>query len=490
MGLENLIKFLDEMMVSYNEEIDKENQKIKEIGKFQEIIMNIKDDPYLLYTSNGDRFVDVLGLDRQKLSVLKTIYDAFLKYGKDVIPQIAMVEEQTERIQQELSVKVGVLSDVIAKRQENILLLEGCEKLSNEVKDKNSYISEIDTLLRILNGSNFDLNQKMAVLRDVNERNTLIQEKKTVKLERIQERLKKLEPEKMPELEPEIIQPEKEDSIFIKTAKTLREKLEKDFGEMALKNLVAVSNLFKECKSVDELEELLNGWEHSIGSSYEDIVDGIISLKNIELLELKDAFGEDSNDIEDEINLINSQLEILNNYKEKDNLEKNVEEIDISSNEYERAISEYDSDLTKYKTQVLFLNNTVGKDIDSIKDMETLSDLFILLEKLKKGESTYKLMSNFKIRELKPTKLGRQARVRYDVIDENTVVILQVIEKKADKTRGEVDSLKRRAKQIPRFKSQMAKVDGRDEIYANSQTHFDKLYGIVSKTASNKLGGV
>ena len=42
MDFEMLIKLLDEKMISLNEDLLKEEKKIKEIGKFQDIIRRIK----------------------------------------------------------------------------------------------------------------------------------------------------------------------------------------------------------------------------------------------------------------------------------------------------------------------------------------------------------------------------------------------------------------------------------------------------------------
>lgn len=474
MDFEMLIKLLNDKMVSLEEDLAKEEKKIDEIGKFQDIIRRIKEDPFVLYTPGGEGFIKVLGLDEKKMLSLRTIYDGYLKYGREAIPQISVVEETTEKIKKDLESKIFFLSDVIAKHQGNVLVFEGYKKLNDEVLGEDSYISQIDTLVDLLNTSELSMEERVRILSLVNSRNVIIQSKKKEEL-----------------LKEEVVESGNE-SHYAKAILAMRNELENTYGEDSLKHLEVVSNLLNNCSNSEEIEEVLTGWDYSLGISYSKIIDAVIMLKNIEILDLKDTFGEEDLDAKEEINSINEQIEVLSSYKDSIEMDRDAVVVDTTSNmnEYERAIYEYNPDPLSYPNRVFFLNNAVGRDIDSIRDKETLQDLFVLMENLKKGNVQPKTLSDTSAKEIKPFKRGRQARIRYDVLDDNVCVIVQIIERKSDKCRGEQQTLKLRQKEVPLLEERMKDSSFVSELVNVTKVHSEKLLSLITKGSTSKVGGV
>lgn len=474
MDFDILTNLLNNKMVSLEEELAKEEKKIREIGKFQEIIRRIKEDPFILYTPSGEGFIKLLGLDEKKMLSLRTIYDGYLKYGREAIPQISVVEENTEGIKKDLESKIFFLSDVVAKHQGNVLVFEGYRKLNEEVSSEDSYISQIDTLVDLLNTSELSIEERVRILSLVNARNVIIQTKKKEEV-----------------LKESLVESEKE-SNYATAISAMRNELENNYGEDSLKHLEVVSNLLNNCSSSLEVEEILSGWDYSLGISYSKIIDGVIMLKNIEILELKETFGEEDVDAKEEINSINEQIAVLTSYKDSIEMDREAVVVDTTSNmnEYEKAIYEYNPDPLSYPNRVFFLNNAVGRDIDSIRDKETLQDLFVLMENLKKGNVQPKTLSDTSAKEIKPFKRGRQARIRYDVLDDNVCVIVQIIERKSDKCRGEQQTLKLRQKEVPALEERMKDPEFVSELVNVTKVHSEKLLSLITKSSTNKVGGV
>lgn len=473
MGLEALKSILDKKLISLNEELEKEQKQIEDIGKFQEIVRAIKENPYILYTSEGERYVKVLGLDENNISTLKKIYDGYLLLGREAIPQISIVEDTTKKIQVNLEEKVCFLSDVVAKHQGNVIVCEGYNLLSQELASDDIYVTQISTLRSLLSSSNLSEVEQNGILMEIIARNNAIHKSKKVELEQ------KLE--------------ESNESHYSKAISAMRNELESTFGVDSLKYLETIAGLLKNCRDEKKVEEVLSGWDYSLGTSYSEIIDGIITLKNIDILELQDMFGEDDEEVKEEVLLINSQIGVLNSYKDSIALDRDAVVIDVTSdmNEYERAIHEYNSDPLTYLNHVFFLNNAVGRDIDSIRDKETLQDLFLLMENLKKGNVQPKTLSDTNVKEIKPSKKGRQARIRYTVLDDNVCVVLQILERKSDKCRGEQQTLKIRQKEIPSFVDNLNNNPSVVEDLANvTRVHSDKLLSLVTKISTSKVGGV
>ena len=478
MGLDLLKKLLDDRLVSLDEELKKEEKRIQDIAKVQDVVRRIEDDPYILYTSNGEELVKFLGLDSTKIETFRKIYEGYLVYGRSAIPQISLVEEETVVIKKDLESKICFLSDVIAKHQGNVLLCKGYKALSLQVLNEESYITQIDVLIDLLNSSNLTIEEKNDIKRHINARNIMVQ--KSLMANDIKE---------------EVVDDSEASLVVSDNANKIAElsaQLDSIFGVEALTHLKTIAELLNDCDSVGDIENLLAGWQYSFGDSYSQIVDGVIILKSIEILELKDAFGEENEEILEEVAMLDEQITILSDYKNSIEMEKNADCIDTSvgMNEYERAIFEYNPDPFSYPVRVFFLNNAVGRDIDSIKDKETLQDLFLLLENLKKGNAQPKNLTDVGVKSLKPSKRGRQARIRYVPLEDNVCVIVQVMEKKADNSRADKKTLSLRVKEVNDLERRMVKDSTVIEDLSDvTMVHSDKLMSLITKTSTNKIGG-
>jgi len=111
---------------------------------------------------------------------------------------------------------------------------------------------------------------------------------------------------------------------------------------------------------------------------------------------------------------------------------------------------------------------------------------------MKKGSFQSKNFISFEdVREVKPTKKGRQARIRYVALDSNTFVILQAIGSKSNKYRGEIQTLKSRHKEFYTLSKNLKKDDATLDNLANlTKLHSEKLVSMISNTHTNKVGGI
>lgn len=476
MGLDALKSILDKKLVSLTEELEEEKRQIDGIANLQETIRVIKENPYILCTSEGEKYIKLLGLEKYNIPTLKKIYDGYVLLGREAIPQISIVEDTMGNIVANLEQKVCFLSDLIVKHQASVIVCEDYKNLSVELSSEESYVTQFGALRSLLESSDLSLEDKNGILKEIIDRNNAIHRKRILEVE-----ARKREIEASNE------------SHYSKAISVMRNELETTFGVDSLKYLESISKLLDNCSSASEIESVLEGWDYSLGRSYCDIIDGVITLKNIDILDLQDTFGEDDQDVRDEVTSIKEQISVLSSYRDSITMDRDAEKVDtpVMMNEYEKAIHEYNDDPLSYPNRVFFLNNAVGRDIDGIKDKETLQDLFLLLENLKKGNVQAKTLSDFGAREIKPSKRGRQARIRYAVLDDNVCVILQILERKSDKSRGEQQTLKLRQKEVVGFARELNSNPAFvDDLVDITRVHSEKLLSLVTKTATNKVGGV
>lgn len=476
MAFDRVIKILDEEIEKLAIDAINEEKKTQEIGRFQEVIRAIEKEPFILYTTQGEPFIKLLGLDEKQISGYRKIYEGYIRFGRENIPHIKLVEDENEKIKVDLLKKVQFLSDVIAKHQANILRVSRYKKLFAELNDENSYITQIDVLIELFKNSSFSFEDKNNFLREVNTRNVILQKQSEKETELIDE------------LEVDEANTDYE-SLYAKEAREIKQQLEKDFGSQSLKHLYSINDFIKGQKDKEEVRLILSGWAYSFSKSINDILDGIIALKRIDILELKDNFEEE--EVASEIELINEQIMILNGYKQESDMQELIN-TNTDNNDYERAVLEYNPDLLSYPVKVLFLNNTVGKELENIEDMETLRDLFVLLENIKKGTEYSKFLEAFdKLKQTDPQKHGHQARIRYQMLTPDVCVVVQMIGKKADKTRREQETLELRLKAL-RAKEKDITADPKsfDEHLEITRKYSDRLFNTISKEKNSKVGGL
>ena len=467
MGLVALKSILDKKLSSISEELENEQRQIDSIAQLQETIRAIKENPYILCTDDGVEYIKLLGLEEYNLPTLRKIYDGFVLLGKEAIPQISIVDDAMIKIKNNLEQKVCFLSDIVVKHQATVIDCEGYKALSCELESDDVYITQLSFLRSLLESSDMSLEDKNNILRSVIERNNRVHRNKILEVE-----AKKKAVDASSE------------SHYSKAISVMRNELINTFGEDSLSYLESISNLLDNCSNASDIESVLDGWEYSLGRPFCDIIDGVITLKNIDILDLQDTFGEDDQDVKEEVQSIKEQISILTSYRDSITMDREADVVDVVAlNEYERAISEYNPDPLSYPNRVFFLSNAVGRDIDSIKDKETLQDLFLLLENLKKGNVQAKTLTDFNAREIKPSKRGRQARIRYAVLDDNVCVVLQILERKSDRSRGELQTLKHRQKEVFGFVQELNSNPAVvDDLASITRVHSEKLLSLVTKT--------
>ena len=238
--------------------------------------------------------------------------------------------------------------------------------------------------------------------------------------------------------------------------------LSERFNPTTLNNMKSIASLLSSCKTKEELESIIGDWKFSFGNdSILSIIDGLISLKQIEMLTLKELIAGEENNYKEDTNSLELQLKLLEEYKESsltvnkledDSLIGDITEDISSRDKFQEALDHYSSDPLLYPTCVLFLSDSVERDIKEISDQETIDDIFLLIEKLKKNEiiQKTKLVHNKKIRDIeqiKPNSKGRQARVFAVRLSDNIYGILQLSSKKSVNPREDIETIEARRKQ-------------------------------------------
>jgi len=442
MEFDLIIKLLKEKISALGESVKKDQDKIKELSSLAEIIRKIKDNPYILYKDEGKIFIDALGFseeEKKSLQKWRTIYEASLLYGKKAVPQIEEVEKGTKQIVEQLLEKICMLDDVIARRNLSSLLLDGYKKLTDEVLNEDSFITEIDILIELLNDSKLTEEEKNKVKLVVNDRNVRVFNQRKQFQEESIEKAEDVE-EVSVGLEEEVLQePLIEDNEYSRERKKIESELESKFGKKTLNSLKSVLDLFSSYESLEEIQKLLSEWEFSLGVSYIEIIDALIMIKKIDMLVCQEVLMDQEVILEsdrEEIEKIQSEISLLEEHKsiilKVKKIEEESIEVDVSESmsEIDKYLSEYSSDPKSTPKCLLFLNSGVGKDISKIKNESTLRDVFLLIERFRRGEiQPINIVRYEGIRELKLSNRS-QARVMIVHLDENVYGVVNVLCKK------------------------------------------------------------
>lgn len=520
MEFDILLKLLNEKIVSLRDEADTADKSKGEIAQLQDIVRKVKDDPYCLYTSDGSNIVKLLGYSPEQLQEIdrcKKIYGLYVQFGmdEDVIPQISIVEENTKKIEEDLERKVMLLSDVISRYQAIILGCQSYENLLREVKDNSSYVTEISALLKLLNESNLEISERNKIKRAVIAKNNLIyqqarevvlEEKRQAELarkvtqealvvsENTDENKNNLEnDENDAEIEVSVdVVEETFDSEEEREIAQLTKNLEKTFGKCTVERMQELVRTILSCESEEQVNDFLDGLKYTDSDKYLEMVDGIISLMKIDILTAK-YLSDDST-----VYKYNKVLSSLEEYKGSLSDEQKAESeaigLDIDGlKDFEKALQEYNSDPLSTPNQVIFLNNAVGRDIASIKDKETLQDIFLLIEKFRKGEIQSVGMNEFEeTRELKPNNSKkRRARIMVRHISDNVYGVLGVIEKKAMRTKSDMVTLRGRERNSSTIiRKYQSSPDYASELVTNTSEQMDKLISRISTKTPNTKGGL
>lgn len=524
MEFDILLRLLNEKIVSLKSEAERTEKSKSEIAHLQDIIRKVKDDPYSLYTSEGSNVIKLLGYNEEQLEEIekwKKIYSLYVQFGMDeeIIPQISIVDEGTKKIEEDLERKVMLLSDVVSRYQAIILGCQRYETLLDEVKDNGAYITEVKTLLDLLNGSNLEVSERNKIKRAVITRNNFIyqqardaalEEKRLAELARKDAQEVLVASESTDENKDNLRETENDSlndtkievsgGVVDETFETEEEReiaqlsrnLEKTFGKCTVERMQELVRTILSCESEEQVNDFLDGLKYTDSDKYLEMVDGIISLMKIDILTAK--YLSDDATVEKYNKILSSLVEYKDCFSDEQKAESEAIGVDIDGlKDFERALQEYNSDPLSTPNQVIFLNNAVGRDIASIKDKETLQDIFLLIEKFRKGEIQSVGMNEFEeARELKPNNSKkRRARVMVRHISDNVYGVLSVIEKKSMRTKSDMVTLRGRERNSGTIvKKYQSNPDYASELVANTCEQMDKLVARISIKAVNTKGGL
>lgn len=239
----------------------------------------------------------------------------------------------------------------------------------------------------------------------------------------------------------------------------IEDELQGRFGPETFCALKSVSNLLSNCKTKEEIDMIMQDWKYVFGETeLAEIIEGLISLKNIEQLLLADIAEEDLESYNEDIQEVNLQIDLLREYNEsvltlgEQEMESILVQTDnsISKGKLQQVLEEYNENPVSTPNCALFITDSIERDIKIIDDKETLEDIFLLIEQLKNGHISHQT-SSLEIGEkdvyhMKPTSMGRQARVAYTRLSGNIYGIIQLYGKKADNPKSTITTLKNRVK--------------------------------------------
>lgn len=485
--MDDLSKKLTEKIDALKTEKEQNEEKIEEIKKLKGIIDAIQENPFSLYNLDEDTVMylsSVLSLDASYLQTLarnKVIYDGYLQFGREAIPQISLVEEFVEDTKKALVDKKHDLTDEVAGYQESLLLHQGYTQLLEELKNPDAYVSNIDLLITLLDESSLEEKYKNDIKLKIIAKNHRIYQTKLSSFDTPQIR------------EDEVTNDEEIQKI--------EDGLQERFGPESLQALKTVSNLLSSCKTREEIEKVMQEWKFVFAAQdLTEIIDGLISLKNVEILLLSDIVGKNLESCEEDMRDINLQLDLLKEYRESvltlEEQEKEAISLEtdtsLSKSKLRQALDEYNEDPLATPNCVLFLSDSIANDIKAMDDKETIEDVFLLIEQLKNNNSSYQsvLLDGIgkDMRHLKPSSARRQARVVYTKLTRNIYGIIQVFGKKANNPKSSNTTLKNRIRNcnLGQLKSEIEDPEVLNDYVERTKAISSKLKEAVSTSCKGK----
>lgn len=444
MGTDKLIKLLNEKIDLLKIEQELERSQLEEIQRLQTIIKAIQNNPFELYNLEDgtiEYIVSTLSLGQdylEKLEKYKVIYDACLQFGREAIPQVAIVEKFIKETKEKLTAQKCSLADEVAKHQYTIVQCQNYDSLQHELSDPNKYVTRVDLLIKLLDESSLDTSEKNAIKLEIISRNNAI----------YQNALSANSNEEI-----------KYKDDYDDRINEINEKLAEKFNPATLNNLNAISNLLSSCETKEEIEQIIDEWKFTFGDdSFLEVIDGLIDLKNVEMLLLRSLVGDEIDKYQSDLDDVNSQISLLEEYRESiletNELEENSTLVEIDEEEFskvQRALNNYSEDPLATPNCVLFLTDAIDRDIRSIDDQETLEDIFLLIEQLRNNNVELKMRftNNRNLRDLEKLKLnskGKQARVIIVNLDDNIYGVIHVCGKKATSPKDLATTLESRRK--------------------------------------------
>lgn len=485
--MDSLLEKLTEKLEKLKVEKAAREEKIEEAKRLQDIMDTIQENPFNLYNLDDVTITylsHALSLDTDYLQTLarnKVIYDGYLQFGREAVPQVNLVEDFVEATRQSLKEKKYSLADEVASYQGSLLLHQTYTQLLEELTNPDAYISSIETLITLLDESSFDEKYKNDIKLEVISKNNRIYQFELANCG-------------TPQIRGGGVTNDEE-------IQKIEDELQERFGPETFHALKSVSNLLTNCKTKEEIEKIMQDWKYVFeAEELAEIIEGIISLKNTEILLLSDITGDDLDSYNEDIQEVNLQIDLLNEYKDS-LLELNEQEEEaisvetdntLSKGRLQQVLEEYDENPTATPNCVLFITDSIERDIKSIDDKETLEDIFLLIEQLKNGHISHQT-SSLEIGEkdvyhMKPTSMGRQARVAYTRLSGNVYGIIQLYGKKADNPKSTITTLKNRVKNcnLKQLKKEIENPEVFDYYVERTKAISSKLREEVEKSYKGK----
>lgn len=436
MGFEKLLMLINEKLLLVEEAKDKRELKIEEITRLKDVIASLKDNPFKLYELDTNDFVYVsksLSLSDEylnQLSKFKTIYEGFLKFGRDAIPQISLAENFVGATKELLEKRTALLADKIAEYQYAESMERQYAKLKDEVISEDKEIASVDLLLELVNSSSrLSDEEKNNIKMEAIKKNNALYEKMLLSTDEAQ---------------------------MSRKINEINEQLNETFKPKTLLKIKEVYKILSQCSNDEDISSILDQWSYSFGDDFNPkVVEALIAFANIDFLETKSLIADEENH-KDDLEPIENRIRLLKEYKEStdelEELEEEATEVLVNkTGKLEQALSEYDNDPLGTKNCVLFLSERIENDIRDIDSQETIEDAFLLIEQLRNDNVGKRVVftSNKKLKgleELKPNSKGRQARVVYTRLRDNIFGIIGLFGKKADSSRSITTTLDSRKK--------------------------------------------
>lgn len=493
MGTDKLLNMLNKKVEELQLQKEQGERKIVEIKQIQNIIRTIQNNPFDLYELDNeaiDYIFSALSLGDEYLEKVinyKVVYEGYKKFGRAAVPQISLVEEFIDLVKTRLDERKYNLSDEVAEHQYVNVLFKEYNDLRQELQNPEKVVTRIKILSKFLRESSLSLKEQIDIKLEINSRNNSLYESQNLSVEPINDNY---------------------DENNVTEIAKIEQSLSERFNPATLNNMKSIAELLSYCKTREEIESIIGEWKFSFSNdSIISIVDGLISLKQIEMLTLEELIADEDDDYKEDVSAIDLQLKLLQEYKEsslavseleEDSLVGDITEDISSGDKFQEALDNYSSDPLTYPTCVLFLSDSIERDIKDISDQETIDDIFLLIEKLKKNEiiQKTKLVNNKRLRDveqIKPNSKGRQARVLTVRLSDNIYGILQLSSKKSVSPREDTETIetRRRMCNIDKLREEINTPELLSYYVEKTKIISDKLMSKVSgnKVSSDYKGG-
>ena len=508
-----------------------------ELSQIKEVIRKISEDPYCLYLDENSHLLRYLGFNSEQIKEIekcKVIYQGYLEFGEK-LEQISIVHDKTKAIEEDLEKKQCLLTDIIAKNQGELLKGEDYVFLREEVLNRDSYITQLDTLFELLNGSGLETAETNKIKMAVLTRNNSIHRKMEQARKEVvasDSSLGELVDDKASVVE-ELFAEEKEDVALVSSEVVesdnpseydreildLEQKLINRFGDKTYADLKEYFRVrIWNCSTIEELDIQLKSYKYDVSVNNHGVVellDAIMDFERIEILKLKKEEGEEfSEEAEYLKSIAESHIAHIETLKEEALREDKTDVIDVDVDGaigpdlsgLERAIQNFNSDPLSSPNCVLFLNSSVIKEVTANKSDDVSNSTFCLIEKLRNdgfandNDSSSYIASKFRslrgfskdynVKELKPLNPTDEARVYCVHVRDNIYVVVGATTKKTDWANGLEDTLRKRKNHYRKF---LGYLDRKEDFLAERISNSEKTLSVIASNVSvdvpSKKGG-